>query len=78
MSDPFEAAEQADEGPALGAGIPLRGTLFTAAGAALHGIVFVELAHRTAQDVMLYRLILLISVARDMPSSMAALVRFPL
>jgi hypothetical protein len=72
-----EAAEDTDEGAALGAGVPFGRSLLPAAGAAFHGIVLVKFRHRAGQEVMLYRLILLISVAREMPSSMAARVRLP-
>jgi hypothetical protein len=46
VGNTFEAAEQADESPAFQAGISLGGALLTAAGAALHSIVLVELGHR--------------------------------
>jgi hypothetical protein len=53
VGNPLKAAEQTDEGPALGAGVAFGRALFPAAGAALHRIVLVEFAHEDAQDVML-------------------------
>ncbi len=76
LGDAAEVADQADERPAIGAGISFRGPLLAAAGAAGHRIVLVKFGHGV-QEVRLYRLILLINVAREMPSSMAARVRFP-
>ena len=40
-----EGADEADEGPALGAGIALGGALLAAAGPAAHGVVLVDLGH---------------------------------
>lgn len=73
-----EIADEADEGSALGAGVSFRGPLLLATGAASHCVVLLGFSHGGSQEVMLYRLILLISVAREMPSSIAARVRFPL
>src|SRR5713226_10648676 len=76
---PPERTDQAEEGAAVGAGIALRGPLFVAAGAAHHRVVLLQfrLFHRSPQRSRAYTLILLISVAREMPSSWAARVRLP-
>jgi hypothetical protein len=47
--NPPKVAKDADEGTALGAGIPLRRALFPAAGAAFHSIVLAELSHRAVR-----------------------------
>src|SRR5438876_4110012 len=76
---PPERTNQAEEGAAVGAGIALRGPLFVAAGAAGHRVVLLpfRLVHGSPQRAKAYTLILLISVAREMPSSWAARVRLP-
>src|SRR5207247_8069852 len=78
--DSPERADQADERPAVGAGIAFRGPLLVAAIAAHHPVMLLELRflpHRPPQRSSPYALILLISVAREMPSSWAARVRLP-
>src|SRR6266550_2791663 len=78
--DPPEGANQADERAAVGAGIAFGGALLVAAGAAHHPVVlhqFRFVGHGPPQTSSPYTLILLISVAREMPSSCAARVRFP-
>src|SRR5437764_96015 len=77
--DAPEGADQADEGSAVGAGIAFRGALLVAAGAAHHPVVlhqFRFVGHNPPQTSSPYTLILLISVAREMPSSRTARVRF--
>src|ERR1700704_180706 len=70
-----EGTDQADERAAVGAGIAFGGALLVAAGAAYHPVVlhqFRFVGHDPPQTSSPYTLILLISVARDMPSSRAA------
>src|SRR2546422_10569040 len=78
--DASEGTDQADERAAVGTGIALGGTLLIAARAAHHRVVlhqFRFVGHGPPQMSSPYTLILLISVAREIPSSRAARVRLP-
>ena len=80
-------AHVADEAAAVGTRISLRRALFLGTRPTHHGVSFAHFGHLVpvgsarsyrVRDVSPYSLIFLISVAREIPSSRAACVRFAL